>query len=447
MQPRGSNPILWHGQQEFWLVGTDHHEDTLRIESNYSQAQAEHTLRLTLPTLCITYANMQFTNAIGGKQENYPASSKYGPIFFDPPVMIADPEEVEKITWIRGAHRVVIGPKETEIEWYMWNALVIPRLRLEKKEPATALLTITDVPISVDKELTIDVMQYADGRNLGGIRVEKRHPNWKPREEPKEYDLWIRVVDGDTMEPIPEAMLNLLRWDPDMVTPYGKGGFHLVEQCYTDENGVIHDPGRSIDELEAVTLSRPGWRAVARCFRPLPGQRVWFHMHAWRLREDCVPYTWQQDDTLEEISLLTGYTLEDILHCNRLSEATALRAGMRISLPCYAATYRMEPGDTFEWLAEAFDFASVEELAKFNGFGDPSFPDGCKDIELPGWHFFYARRGDSLEHIDSMFGLSLGSSRTVGRVHHPYPGLPYESETVAVPTVGFVKAHVECPPT
>ena len=106
MQPQDSNPIVWHGQQEFWLAGTDHHEDTLRIESNYSQAQAEHTLRLTLPTLCITYANMQFTNAIGGKQENYPSSSKYGPIFFDPPVVITDTEEVEKmkVTSVKSNH-------------------------------------------------------------------------------------------------------------------------------------------------------------------------------------------------------------------------------------------------------------------------------------------------------------------------------------------------------
>ena len=116
---------------------------------------------------------------------------------------------------------------------------------------------------------------------------------------------------------------------------------------------------------------------------------------------------------------------------------------MRISLPCYAATYRMEPGDTFEWLAEAFAYSGVEELARLNGLDDPSQLDGGVDISLPGWHFFYARPGDALERIDEMFGLPPGWSRTVGRVHHPDPRLPYESETIAMPTEGFVKARIE----
>lgn len=439
--PASGTHFVWGGHQEFQLVGTDCHEDTLRIVSNYKQV--EQPLRLTLPTLCITYADMKFTNAIGGKQKNYPDSSAYGPTFFDPPVEIVGAEEVEKFTWIRGAHRVVIGPEKTEVEWGMWNSLVIPRLRLDKKKPTTAMLTVTDVPIVVDMELAIKVMQYADGRHIGGIRIEKRHPDWKPGEEPKEYDLWIRVINGETMEPMPEMRLNLFRWDPKVSTPYGKEGFRLVEQRYTDGHGTIRDSNRPSDELEAVTLHNPGWRAVTRCFRPLPGQRVRFHMRAWRLKEDVVPYTWKANDTLECMALLTGYTAEDILQCNKLADPAALRAGMHISLPCYAATYRMEPGDTFEWLAEAFGYPDVKELAKLNGLGDPSQLNGGMDIQLPGWHFFYARRGDTLEQIDEMFDLPLGCSRTVGRVHHPDPRLPYESESIAVPTEGFVEAYIK----
>jgi len=431
--------FVWRGQQEFQLVGTDRHEDTLRIEANYKQV--EQSLRLTLPTMCITYADVKFANAIGGKQENYPASSKYGPKFFDPPVELVGKEKVEKFTWIRGAHRVVVGPKTTEIEWYMLNTLIIPRLRLDKKKPVTATLKIPDTPISLDKELVITVAQYADGRAIGGIQVEKRHPDWKPREELAEYDLWVRVVNGEDLKPVPEVMLNLFHWDAKLATPYGKGGFGLVEQRHTDGHGSIHAPHRPSGELEAVTLYRPGWRAVARCVRPLPGQRVQFHMRVWRLKEDAVPYTWRTVDTLENMASLAGCLPEDILKRNRLGDPKALRKGMHISLPCYAAAYRMEPGDTFEWLAESFSYSSVEELAKLNGLGAPSELDGGADILLPGWHFFYARRGDTLEQIDKMFGLPLGWSRTVGRVHHPDPRLPYESETIAVPTDGFVKAH------
>ncbi len=86
--------------------------------------------------------------------------------------LITDAREIEKLTWIRGADRVVIGPETTEIEWFMWNTLVIPRLRLSKEEPATATVSATDVPVLIDKELAIDVMQCGDGRILGGIRIE-----------------------------------------------------------------------------------------------------------------------------------------------------------------------------------------------------------------------------------------------------------------------------------
>jgi hypothetical protein len=433
MKSQSSKTITWHGEQEFKLVGTERFEDTLRVETNYAQ-EMERTLMLILPTLCITYADMKFTNAVGGEQENYPASSAYGPVYFDPPVVISGEEQVEKLTWIRGAHRVTIGPDKTEIEWIMGRTLVIPRLRLDQKEPATSLLAVPDVPITVERALEIKVMQYADGRHIGGIRVEKRHPEWKPPEEPEEYDLWIRVIDGQTLEPIPEAMLNLFRWHPKKELMY------LVERQYTDGHGAIHDSNRPSGELEAVTLNLPGWRAVARCFRPLAGQRVRFHMRAWQLKEDAVPYVWKKGDTLEDVALLTGHGPHVILDRNGLADASALTPGTRIKLPCFAAMYWLEPGDTLEWLAEAFGYSGIKELAELGKLDLDQF-DGGEAVLLPGWHFFYARPDDSLDRIDKMFEVPRGSSRTVGRVHHPDPRLPYESETIAVPTKKFVKTR------
>jgi hypothetical protein len=441
MSFQGSN-FVWGGSQEFWIAGTNRYEDTLRIESNYSSI--ENPLKLTLPTLCITYADMNFANKIGGAQVNYPFSKKYGSKFFDPPIEINGGEEVEKLTWIRGAHRVVIGSQETEINWFARKTLIVPRLRIEKTRSLKAMLTIPDTVIKVDPQLIIRVMHYADGRKIGALQIEKRHPNWKSKEVPKEYDLWIRVINGETMNSMTEVKLNLFRWNPKLVMPYGKGYFKLVEEKYTGSHGIAHWPNRPSDELEAVTIHLPGWRANARCFRPLPGQRVRFHIFAWQLKnKDFVPYTWKINDTLEEMALLTGIASQDILKSNALTDPNALKGGMLIDLPCYAAVYRMENGDTFEWLAEAFSYPSVEELAKFNGLLDPSKLKGLTEILLPGWHFFYARKGDSLEKIDTMFSLPSGSSRTVGRVHHPDPRLPYKSETIAVPTNAFVKNYIK----
>ena len=112
-------------------------------------------------------------------------------------------------------------------------------------------------------------------------------------------------------------------------------------------------------------------------------------------------------------------------------------------LPCYEASYRLEYGDTIKWLAETFAYGSAEELAKLNGIFDPTGLEDLDQIKLPGWNYFYARPDDTLEQIDAVFGLTPGSSRTVGRVHHPDPRIPYESETIAVPTEEFVKAYRE----
>jgi hypothetical protein len=425
-----SDPLIWSGEHVFDVVGTERYADSLRV--NTPRKGGEELLLLVLPTLCITYAQMKFANDIGGVQENYPASQPYGPKYFDPPVELLGEADIRKFTWIRGAHRVTIGPRETEIEWYAGKTLIIPRLRLDQKEPAKARLVVKNAVIPVERPLAVTVLQYADGRHIGGIRFEKRHPLYEPPKEPQEYDLWVRVIDGETGEPMPEARLNLFRYDPGAATPNGSGGFVLIEHKYTNGDGVVQDAHRPSGEREAVVLDMPGWRAVARCFKPLGGQHVRLFMRAWRLRKGAMSTVWRKGDRLDQMALLTGHSEQEVLSANRLADASDLKPGMSIRLPCYAATYRMEDGDTFEWLAKAFDYASARELAKLNGVRNLAALGG-KDIALPGWHFFTARQDESLRVLDKLFGLPAGSSRTVGRAYHADRDLPYEGETIAIP--------------
>ena len=432
--------IVWGGRQDFGLTGTGRGEDTLRVEANRSDP--ERLLGLTLPTLCITYANMSFANAVGGRQENYPASRQYGPAFFDPPVEMDGADEVEKVTWIRGAVRVVIGPRTTEIWWPMGRSLVVPRLRLDRQHAVTASLSIPDTPIAVSEPLVVDVTQLADGRQLGGIRIEKRHPQWTPPPERHDYDLWAHVVNGESLEPMPEVELRFFRWDQALMTHYGPGGFALVDIRHTDGKGAVHAPSRPSEELEAVVLHLPGWRAVARCFRALPGQPVRLHMAAWELHESAVPYIWHAGDTLGGLAPLSGHSAEAILAHNRFPDASGLQLGMAISLPCYEGRYRLEGGDTLEWLADAFAYSGIEELAALNG---GSLHSGS-DVRLPGWNFFSARQGETLDGIDRMFDLPPGSSRPVGRVHRPDPRVPFAAETIAVPTPTFAQTHLAAAP-
>jgi hypothetical protein len=289
----------------------------------------------------------------------------------------------------------------------------------------------------VDQPLQISVRQYADGRHIGGVRLEKRHPKWQPTVEKQTYDLWLRVIDGISQQPLPEVPVDIRRWDPKAPTPYGVGGFHLDEHKYTNKDGSIYIPGRPSGALEAFIVRLPGHRAVVRCLRPLDGQKVRLQMRVWPLTKDAIRYEWKVGDTVDGMSQLTGNSIEEILRLNSLKDPSDLKAGIRIMLPCYEATYRMEQWDTFNEIGKNFGYYDAKGLAVANGLLDPEHLDSGTDLKLPDWRFFYAREHDTLEAIDNLFGLPKGSTITVGRVYHPDPRLPYAGETVAVPTTLF----------
>jgi LysM repeat protein len=433
-------PVVWNGEQEFRLAGTERVEDTLRIDASPDWKQSERPLRLVLPTLCITYADMAFANAIGGEQAEYPASAAYGRRFFDPPVELVD-AQVEKLTWIRGAHRVVIGPKATVVEWYPWRKLVIPRLRIERGKDAVASVRVTDARVPAGAEFAIDVRQLADGRQIGGLSIVKRHPDWTKPQEPDHYDLWLRVIDAQTGEPLPEAKVNLLSWTAQTGKPGARPGtFRVAGQRRTDGGGAVHVPNCPLADKQAVTLALPGWRATPRCYRPLAGQPIRFHLRAMRLMPDTIRYAWRAGDTLGRLAELAGVTEEDILGANRLADRAALRPGVRIDLPCHAASLQPDPGETFQEIANRFAY-DPKELAAANGVRDPADLDGGAAIKLPGWHVFHASGNETLESFDDRFGRPKGCARVMGHVHHPDPHLPYFCEPVAVPTEAFAESH------
>jgi hypothetical protein len=384
-----------------------------------------------LPTLCITYASMEFANKIGGEQKNYPESANYGPKYFDPPVVINGAAEIEKLTWVRGADKVIIGPDRTEINWRPWRTLVIPRLRIQKEKPTEGMITLDNFTIPARRDIVINVMQFSDGRHVGGLRIAKRHPDWKPPQVEPKYDLWVRVIDGKTLRPLPEVLVQVSRWNPRIA------GFRVTDKVRTDGWGATHFPTRISDELEAVVVRVPGSWARARCFRPLAGQQVRLHMPVWNLMESVISYTWKQGDKLRVLAALTGFASGEILKRNGLKTEQDLKVGKKISLPCWAASVWLEPGETLESIAKRFAYGSVMELVKANG--GKSIIDLERDghVLLPGWNFFYARTEKALPKIDKLFGVPVGSSRTVGRVFHPDAGVPFDSETIAVPTKSF----------
>jgi hypothetical protein len=426
-----SDDYTWTGKQAFRLTASGLKEDTLRIMPKSRKMEAMFTL--VLPTLTITYADMKFQNAVGGLQANYPASQAYGPAYFDPPVEIYGDEEIQRLTYIRGAQRVVIGPRETEIEFPAWKDLVIPRLRLDEKKPAEAVFSAKHVQVPIDEPLSVLVMQFADGRHIGGVNIQARHPDYKPPEIKEQYDLYVRVLDAQAMEPLPEMRVDIWHWEAVLKGPAGSGSFRLADHHWTAGDGGITALGRPSGELEAVLACRPGWRVTPRCFRPLAGQTVQITLRAWPMQPSVMRYVWQSGNTLEGMAELCGHNSEDILQINRLRDAAELKPGLRISLPCYAGALRLDPWDTPEKVAERFRFEDRKALAKANGLGDLAEYDGTLDLQLPSWHFFHARASDTLQRLDQTFNLPAGACVAAGRAFRPHRGLLYAGEVVGVP--------------
>ncbi len=426
----------WNGNYVFHVSGSDLHEDTLKVKSSYSKQ--EHNLSLVLPTLCITYADAKFQNSIGGKQLNYPASSAYGPKYFEPPVEIVGEAKIEKYTYIRGARRVIISSKDTIIEFPSWKELVIPRLRIDKKEKTEVVIKVPETNINIDNPLKITARQYADGRSVGGVRLEKRHPEWKPIQKKEVYDLWLRVLDGLTHQPIRKARVDISCWDPTMITPYGTGGFRLDTHSYTDSHGYIKLTERPSGRLEAYVVKIQGRRSVARCIRPLTGQVVRMHMMTWPLEMDTMEYIIQKNTSIEELITLTGHTLEDFLKANHIHDLSGLRPGTKVNLPCYSGIYFLESWDTIDWVSKEFGYGDISGLGKANGITDMDLFAASVEIKLPDWKFLFAREKDDLIEIDEMFGLPKGSSRPVGLVYHPNSSL-ITGEAIAVPSPEFAK--------
>jgi hypothetical protein len=388
-----SPPITWSGEQVVRIVGTGLHEDTLRIRRSDLKQQRENRYRLRLPTLCITYADLKFANAIGGEQERWPASAAYGPQFFDPAIVI-DRADIERLTWIRGADRVTIGPKETEIEWFAFRDLVVPRLRLSVTDPIEAVVEVVNSVIDVGEELRVDLAQYANGRLIGGVQVAKRHPDWKPPEEPRTYDLWIRVVDADRQQPLPEARLVLSRWDRKRFAP--------IEVTSTDGGGSLVRDGRTPGELEAVTVAMDGWWVAPRVWRALPGQQLNLLLNAVRLEQTRYP-----------------------------TDIAARR-------DVFAARYPFQHGDTLAAVADLFRYRDADELRELCGLDRAQV---VTEVVLAGWYFTHSRDGDTLDSIAKDFGVPRGWPRAPGRFHRPDPRVPLEHEIVAVPGPDFVSSR------
>jgi hypothetical protein len=397
-----SQPISWKGNQAVYVVGTDHEDNTLRVQPD--QRHKEVKLKLILPTLCVTYADMKFANAVGGVQRNFPDSQPYGVLFFDPPVVINGPENIEKFTYIRGADRVSIGPKETVIEWWSWRELIIPKLRIMNKEKVKVLLSVPQIQIAVAEPFSVRLKQYADGRHVGGVEVIKTHPDWKPPPESEKYDLWVRTIDGHSRRAIPEAKVTLYTWKDHQ----NGAGFVREASWYTNDMGLAGAPNLQCSERKLVIIERDPWLPQTWRFRPMSGQVIRQTFKLWKSKVVAQP---------------------------------KLMGEKKAEIVAFEAVYHAEKRDTLKRLAEYFCYNDLKELAVANGLPKSFsvYPD--QELRLPGWFFVNARAGDLFEELDKQFNIPNGWTRPAQRTLHDNPTKAYDGEVIAFPAKEFADSH------
>ncbi len=426
-------PIRWKGKHVFFIAGTDHDDDTIRIPAGHRKDEIQY--KLFLPTLCLTYADMKFANDIGGVQLEYPDSKIYGPKYFDPAVELTGEKEIEKFTWIRGAERVIIGPKETIIEWWGWHDLVIPKLRIRAKEKVRTLLRLSEVRIAINETFVATVRQYADGRHVGGIQVMKRHPDWSPDPEFENYDLFIRVIDGKTRRAIPEVRIKIFTCENE------KEGFIHEATYYTNKMGVVDVMNLPCSDKKLITVFQSPYLTQTWRFRPLAGQQVKKFFRLWKSQEMEVSYVWRLQNSLKSISEMSASSKVELLRMNKLRSEKELIPGKEIKLSCFEGVYHVIAGESIMDISKYFCYTNVAELAGANDLSIPIklYPD--QEIRLPGWLFFSAQHNELFEKIDEQFCLPSGWSRPAQRTLHDDSTRAYENEIIAVPTKEFIKEH------
>ena len=321
------------------------------------------------------------------------------------------------------------------IEWHSRRTLVIPGLRIKAKEKVKAVISVPEVRINVSQPFIVKIMQYADGRHVGGVQLIKRHPDWKPEPIPQKYNLWIRVLNGHSLRAIPEAQVKIFTWDNK------KGGFVPEADWHTDEMGIVEVSGLPCSDKKLLIIEHSLWQTKIWRFRPLPGQKVKQTFKLWQSKQILSPYQWRAQDTLKAIATLTGSQQATILKMNSLRSASELKPAKTIEIPCFEPVYHVEARDTLEHLVEYFCYNKVEELVAANDLSKPYQLYQDQELSLPGWRFFQAGPVELFEKLDEQFGIPRGWSRPAQRTLHDDPTHAYEHEVVAVPTQEFVRDH------
>ena len=122
-------------------------------------------------------------------------------------------------------------------------------------------------------------------------------------------------------------------------------------------------------------------------------------------------YSVKPGDTLSEIALQTGTSVETLMGLNRITPEQLI-SGMTLELirsPGEAEIWTVRPGDTLSWISQKFDL-SVERIKQINQLKDATIlPGQILKLTDPRPQTITVGEGDSLWKISSRYNITIAS--------------------------------------
>ena len=111
------------------------------------------------------------------------------------------------------------------------------------------------------------------------LELMKQYPAWKYGLGNRNYDLYVKVVDGKTCRPIPKLRVRLYNWDQD------KAEFVLEACYYSNKMGIVDVMNLPCSDGNMISVSHPKYPTQTRHFRPLNGQHIKKFFRLWKSLE------------------------------------------------------------------------------------------------------------------------------------------------------------------
>ncbi|MDZ7821210.1 MAG: LysM peptidoglycan-binding domain-containing protein [Candidatus Marinimicrobia bacterium] len=295
-----------------------------------------------------------------------------------------------------------------------------------------------------DWYLVMAAYNAGEGRVARSIRYEHTRDYWKMRTLPRatrKYVPHIMAVAAICIEPEKYGFRDYKPqtiWNGDFDTLTLRQSYELEKIARVC--GITFNDLREINP-ELRKFNTPAYDYTIR----LPkGKRAVLvrEIGALEASPTHVAYTVKSGDTLSEIALRYGVSVDNIVRANKLRSKSMIRAGQKLILPqtgsgdlrtvsTYSGSssstgkpdlsashrkivYEVKPGDTLGEIAEIYD-TRASRIRVWNGlvYGEHIYPKQKLNIWIPKGssyettkQYYTVRRGDSFEQIARRYGIS-----------------------------------------